>query len=233
MRVTVLLTSMASLIRIERRHLLLLAIILVHVVLILLLLAQRSSVLAPSRDARGGLSVFNVAADEPARPSPPRPEPAEVEVPAPVIQLDVESPIATTAKNAITALGAPGVACDLTAVVQAELRGNVAARAALSLIPSEARSVANAVMLWDGRWVDARKIGGDVALVPVRDAILMAVERAPEECRAQEQIGPRLLFVASDHGTLTLALGSGRWRWIELITAADPEPPNDDDIGQQ
>jgi hypothetical protein len=88
--------------------------------------------------------------------------------------------------------------------------------------------VANAVMLWDGGWVEARASPGEDLLQPIRQAILAGLASAPPECRDHWMSGPRFIALADQRQSTVLALGSGAWRWSDLLAAplsAAPAPP--------
>lgn len=169
-------------------------------------------------------------------PATPEPAPAKV-VPAPVEPLPMPPPVVEIAlppPPVISAtpvsldvdrpLSSSGAGCDLTDVVQSALRESAAAKAAIATLPAKARSVANAVMLWDGRWID----GGDAttrrALARIREVVLATVDGATADCRAQAQAGPRLILIPGTPDAV-LALGSGRWRWGDLDGARSEAGP--------
>ena len=117
---------------------------------------------------------------------------------------------------AATSLGG-GEPCEILASLQQVLQLDPGVRRALLRIPIANRSVANAVMLWDRGWVTGALIGGDDALEPIRTAIRKAVETAAPNCRSETVVGPRLLSVQGPDGTTVLAVGSGQWRWADLL----------------
>ena len=106
--------------------------------------------------------------------------------------------------------GGGGKACGILAAVQSVVQSDLAVRAAIDRIPQQQRSVANAIMLWDRNW-----LGADG---PIQAAIRQTVAAAAPICRDEAVIGPRLLIVPGPGGVTVLALGSGAWRWSELLT---------------
>ena len=114
-----------------------------------------------------------------------------------------------------TAVGSDG--CRISDSVQAALHGDPAVRNALDLIPTSARSVADAMLLWDGHWSDAGAIGGVGALAPIRSVVIGAVLAATPDCRDAPLAGPRLIYVMTAAGTRVLAFGSGSWTWAQLV----------------
>ena len=118
---------------------------------------------------------------------------------------------------------ASATSCDLSGAIQAALEGDPKTRDELALIPRQARSVANAVQLWDGVWVDPDSLGGPAITEPIRVAIVNTISQAPPACSDQTVVGPRLFAVADPRGTIIVALGSGQWKWSDLLAPA-PTP---------
>ncbi len=139
------------------------------------------------------------------------------------IEASIDLPVLDPATNddkavALAQSMAPGGAgCVLTENVQANLRADSSVRQALALIPASARSVSNALLLWDGQWIDASAVGGPAALDPIRVAVAATVRAASADCRKAAVTGPRLLFVDTGSQTQILAFGSGQWTWDQLI----------------
>lgn len=117
----------------------------------------------------------------------------------------------------------PGIDCPVAGILVQALEGDLAVRTALARIPQSSRSVANAVLLWDGRWADPGRVGGTATIETVRQALAHGLANASWECREQVILGPVFLPVSNGSGTLVLALGSGAWRWRDLLS--DPTVP--------
>lgn len=113
--------------------------------------------------------------------------------------------------------------CQMTQQVEARLQADPTVDPALQAIPLQARSVANAIMLWDGAWVVPGSANETAARTALRAAILAAVDAAPEDCRTQTMLGPRLIAVPRAIGSTLLVLGSGAWRWADLTLTAPVE----------
>jgi len=134
------------------------------------------------------------------------------------IDLPVSDPTSDDKAVALTQSMAPGGrGCVLTENVQANLRADSRVRHALALIPANARSVSNALLLWDGQWIDASTVGGAAALDPIRAVVAATVRAAPTDCRKAAVTGPRLLFIDTGEQTQILAFGSGQWAWDQLV----------------
>ena len=116
----------------------------------------------------------------------------------------------------VLAATSSGNGCSVTEEVQATLRASNDVHAALDRIPRAARSVANAVLLWNGRWIDANEVGGPGAIDPIRAAVAAVVHTASADCRTAQVTGPRFMIVPSPSGTRILTFGSGDWTWAEV-----------------
>jgi hypothetical protein len=106
-------------------------------------------------------------------------EPIYVEPPQGGVRFDADpEPVGSaTELAALTAGGGDGDSCGLAAGLQSALQGDNAVRAAVARIPREAKSVAGAIQLWDGRWVELSR--GDTA--PIRAAIDRHVRAGPRK----------------------------------------------------
>lgn len=109
-----------------------------------------------------------------------------------------------------------GEDCGLEEGLRQALQRDPAVQAALTRTPPSARSVANAVMVWDGRWVSRRELHAS-ALEPVRRTIVAKVESATPACRQALNQGPRFITISGAADTTVLAVGSGAWRWSQLL----------------
>lgn len=121
------------------------------------------------------------------------------------------------AAQAFAAATAGGKSCQILDVLQTLLRSSDEIRAAIQLIPARSRSVANAVMLWDGKWVDTPSLGGIAAVGPIQTMVLQIISAAPADCQAELVRGPRLITIGDARDTTVLAFGSGEWRWSDLL----------------
>ena len=124
----------------------------------------------------------------------------------------------------VSLAAAPGSAnagCELAADVQAALRQSPAVAAAVMHIPVTARSVSNALLLWDGQWAKPAALGGAAALKPIQTVVQASIRAAPADCQREIITGPRLMLApdvgAPAAGAVVLAFGSGNWRWDQLL----------------
>lgn len=114
-------------------------------------------------------------------------------------------------------MAATTAACELTADVETALRRDRNVGLAVARIASSARSVSNALLLWDGAWAQPASIGGKGVLAPIRAAVEAQVRAAPTQCRNEPVIGPRLVVVPDGDRQIVLAFGSGQWSWQKIL----------------
>ena len=210
----------------------------VHAGLLAVLLTPTATPTAPNLSVIA-LSDFAASVPSPKQAPPRAPQPRPVP-PTPIMPIVVPPPvIPLPAPNAmVVALleqadtADAGGACDLTAPVQAALQASEAVRDSIPQIPRDQRSVANAIMVWNVAWIvpDARS-GGQIdnaAAEIIRETIAGTIAAASPSCRLQPQGGPRLIILPGDPDNLVLALGSGSWRWQDLLETARPDWSDDD-----
>lgn len=208
----------------RRRHLLFPTIVAAEF-LLLAAFALEAPASQPAPGAAKTIALVNVAAKS---ETPPAPEPQPVEAPQPVVvppppKLETVTPIpAAPVFNAAAAARAGfGTTCDVAHTLERGFGDDPLLSAELGRIGPGSRSVANAIMVWDGQWVDLSGDTPEDALETVRRAIVEAVRAAPPECLTQDLSGPRFVAVSRSDTTTVLVLGSGSWRWEQLLL----EPP--------
>ena len=115
------------------------------------------------------------ATAEVIEPPPPQAdiEPQYVDVPErasdPAERDPLNDPIALSVSTAAT--NAAGEVCQLTEWLQQAMQADPQVQTALMGVPRPARSVANALMLWDGDWVEPRLQAGQ-SVATVRAALV-------------------------------------------------------------
>ncbi len=187
----------------------------VHAALILLLLAMRGST-PPEADPGGGLSVLSLEAAAPAQSKPPPAMPSKL--------FDQEEPLVSPAvseKNSDAPAGA-GNCATLDKVVQSLLADRQADAAVLSL-PPEARSIADAVVIWNAGWSEAANTP-TAPLAAARASVEQSLSQVPDPCLDEPLAGPRLVPIPAGAGTMFLVFGSGEWTWRQLV---EPQAPVD------
>jgi hypothetical protein len=165
-----------------------------------------------------------VAPSPPANPSPPKPAARASSVrrtPAPAPLLAAGPPAALAvdvlsdaqlAGAASAETGPAGGACDMARTLQRALRKDLLVQAAVA----EAHRPGKAIMVWNGDWVRSGGQDGK-GLAAVREAILWEIAFAPASCRAERVHGLVLLSLNDAPGYARLAVGSGEWRWSDLL----------------
>jgi len=203
----------------------------VHVAALALLLIPRASTPpAPTGPEPEPIQVSLVDTPKPTPPGPPKMDMAQPEAaPAPALpqfatRMPVRVAVATAKPDNSDLLsasqlagaaaagegGGGGGGCDLARAVQQALRRDPQVRSAVE----EANRSGKAIMLWNGDWV---RSGGQEGkgLSAAREAVMWEVGFAPQACRNQPMHGLVLLSLA-DGGT-RFAIGSGAWRWSDLL----------------
>ncbi len=112
--------------------------------------------------------------------------------------------------------GGGGGGCDMGRLLQTALRKDPLVRAAVAGAHDPARSSGKAYLVWNGDWVRSGAEDGK-GLAAVREAIMWAVAFAPAACRAAPVHGLVLMSLNDGPGSVRLALGTGDWRWSNLL----------------
>ncbi len=211
--------------RLSLRKAPLLATVAVHAGVIALFFLAPPAPLRPMLLTRA-LSVFDIAASAAAGAESKASQPKRAEpLPTRVAVTLVSSPsMPDDAAVSVPGQGDTGVvtgACDLTEPVRAALQGNQEVLNSLPTIPRDKLSVANAIMIWKAAWLDEDRQLDATAVAMIRDVVAETIAAATPECRMQPQIGPRLLLLSGTADTVVLAVGSGEWRWQDLLDTAN------------
>lgn len=169
-------------------------IVVVHMCVVLLLLAYRDVV--ATRPPIATIEVRSISA--PLNPPAVVPPEKNLEVSDLVAapSFEVASPPASGAQS-----------CDLTAALASSLGHDPITVSALDAVATDPR---RAVMLWDGGWQ------GRAEADPLRRAVIAVLQTMPAQCLDEPQVGPRLVIVAFDSISVTIAIGSGTWTWRAL-----------------
>jgi len=180
-----------------------------------ILLLQRSSQVRPEIE-RSAISVIAIDAERPAAAKPPPPSlPAKVaDTFKPILEFSLPDAVESDAPT-----GATG-ACSTLGVVLDQLLLDPAAVDAIRRAPPEARSIAEAVVVWNEGW--SPFAADPVApLWLVRANIERTLQSADGKCLDEAVVGPRLLPIpdGTGLGTLFIVVGSGTWTWRAMIAA--------------
>ena len=163
----------------------------------------------------------------PVKPPPPRhiarptPNPPPDVVPLPAgkgpsadgVAEVSDAEIAGAATAGSGGAGSGGGACNMTRWLQGQLRKDRQVQAAMAEVHR-----GKAIRVWNGDWVRHPGQEGD-GLAAVREAIMWEVAFAPVACRAEPVHGLVLISLADGPGASRLVMGSGVWRWSDLLRA--------------
>ena len=207
-----------------------------HLLLLALLLGWGSNPTPPKK--AGGINVLEMISerDEEAQLAQEAEDPlVDVSTVPAASEFPVEIP--QLAVNAAST-GQFGEACGISAAIQADLLVDPAARGELMAIPFDERSVAHAIMLWKPAPDPALETIRDLfaqgvaqpyvrPALPAVDAVLLKrLQAVPEACLDLEQKGPEFIYFTGDTQTISITIGSGKWRWRNffefLSTALQP-----------
>lgn len=136
----------------------------------------------------------------------------------------VAAPSLSTAQDA-TATQANVSGCATLDQVSKAIVTDPAAVAAVMQAPSESRSVADAIVIWNAGW--SEPAAGDAPLEPVRRAVVQSLAGIDDNCLEQPVVGPRFIPVPEGERTLFLVFGSGAWSWKELLASDNGETAPD------
>jgi hypothetical protein len=107
--------------------------------------------------------------------------------------------------------GGAGAGCNMTRRLQAALRKDRQAQAAMA----EAHR-GRPILMWNGDWVRHPSQEG-AGLAAVREAILWEVGFAPEACKHETVRGLVVISMNDGAGAARLVVGQGQWRWSDLL----------------
>lgn len=167
------------------------------------------------RSEESALKTFALAGPRGA----PAPTPRRAVVVSP-LPPRFESPIEASPPDTASAGGGGGVACPVAANIQAALMADPAALAELAALSPADRSVASAIVLWPGPQVtDAAQSPPTIPILPKTGLVIVSqLQSLPPDCLDGAQAGPEFIYIESQNETtLTASLGSGTWRWRELL----------------
>lgn len=112
--------------------------------------------------------------------------------------------------------GGAGGGCDMVDLLQRALRKDPDVQAAVAR--EHAVLAGKAINIWNGDWIRGSGQEGK-GLAGVRQAIIMEVGFAPAACRDETVRGRVLISLSDRPGAPRIVLGSGAWRWSELLHA--------------
>lgn len=195
---------------------------------------ERSVILLGVAAAHLILGTFLMARRPAVQPTPPTVMAllsfaAPLASPAPASVPDVVEPVITIPTVDVPELPNPALPvtadtvasagpCEPLQAVQAALAGEPAVRIAIATTPVSARSVAQAIVIWNVDWAAVAR-STEAPLASVRDVVTRTLVAMPSDCLAKPVAGPRLILIDTGGQTNVLAFGSGTWRWGDLAAA--------------
>jgi len=117
--------------------------------------------------------------------------------------------------------GGGGGECNMTRRLQAALRKDRLVQAAAAEAHQGQGLGGKAIRVWNGDWVRHGEQDGN-GLAAVREAIMWEVGFAPAACRAERVHGLVLISLNDAPGAARLVVGSGDWRWSDLLRRRGP-----------
>lgn len=100
--------------------------------------------------------------------------------------------------------------------LQNALRDDPRIRARLTEAYRDSGARGRAIVIWNGDWVLSPGQDGK-GLAGVRQAVAVVVGFSPRECKSQAVRGYVVVTLSDDPGAPKLALGTGQWRWSDLL----------------
>lgn len=122
------------------------------------------------------------------------------------------------------ALDAPIGGCAALEAVRNAVLADPAAVDSVINAPPAARSVADAVVIWNAGWSDAAS-SLEAPLGAARAAVERTLSEMESACLDEPIAGPRLMQIpAGDQRTMFLVFGSGNWNWREIMLSSETGP---------
>lgn len=188
----------------------------IHVAIAFLIIAIRSTVYPPPVKAEG-IAMISLAATPPSQAPPPPPK-----MPSKVADKKAELSAPATIYDESSSAGPPSAGCSTLASVSNALLADPVAVASVVNAPPEARSIAEAVVMWNAGWADTADLP-NAPLGPVRAAVEKGLSAIPPTCLDEPIAGPRFVPIPDGERTMLLVFGSGQWTWRQLLAQPFPE----------
>ncbi len=180
----------------------------------------------PAARRNANLTAIDISHDVPKPDAPAKPAIVPPVPDSHMVAL-IPSKLMIAAAPPVTGSG-DGNGCSVSSAISAALIADQDAMAELAALPPAVRSDADAVMLWNGTWLDVDpEVQALMASSPIpalKRVVMDAVLALPVECQEVMTTGPQLIPVPEPGRTTMVVIGSGAWRWANLV-----EPPADPD----
>ena len=201
----------------HQRFIVLLAVFALHAAIIAFFLMYATTT-TPKQEPATTIALIAVDAERPAAAQPPPPAlPAKIaKTFVPIVEISIP------AESESDAPAGASAACSTISLILDALLLNPAAIEAVRNAPPEARSVADAIAIWNVGWAPTTLAPSDPLFV-VRASIERSLWNVADNCLDEVVAGPRLIPIpdASGERTIFLVFGSGSWNWRSLLT----DPP--------
>lgn len=184
------------------------AVLALHLGLIMLVLASSAGqVAAPLEPAMSAVMVL--AADQVTQPAPPA---------LPSRVAETRRPLTDSTRDIVdlTSSAAPTGRCATLEQVANGLLADPLALGAILRAPPETRSIADAIVIWNAGWSESAS-AVDSSLGAVRAATEQSLRALDDKCLDEPVAGPRFIPVTAGARTMLIVIGSGIWRWRDLI----------------
>ena len=206
-----------------RRLVLLIAIVTLHLLVIRWLASSPPEWIAhPATEDVFTVSLVN-GSDTPAEIMPTKAE-SRIATPFPIPTVLATMPAADASPLSGAGSASPGGetgdGCTLARDAGEAIGQDPFAMAELEALPPSVRTSADAVMLWNGQWLDLGVMAAGIGRGSLRRVVEQVVENAPAECRNAEAIGPQFIPVLEGERTVTIVIGSGVWHWADLVASS-------------
>ncbi len=206
------------------------AVIIGHLLVILIALNLGWRQKAPAASLRLTALDISVAA-EPSEPAQPA-RTLEVQRVSVVERLPstIRVPMHQTASGS-----GEGAGCATALLVARAIAESPEAMAALAALPSNLRTEADAVMLWNGSWeLDSPSFdfltSSEEPFEVIKQVVIDALIASPAECLEVETSGPQIIPVQEPNRTTMLVFGSGVWRWSSVVNPPISAEPADENL---
>lgn len=201
-----------------KRPAVLACVMVIHALLLSLLILTGEGPPSVAPRPSAAISVFSVNA-APAAPAPTPPPPPTV----PSRITDTQQPPIEVLPSIETVAGSTSPAvggCRTLDAISNSLLADPLAVAAVHASPAETRSVADAIVLWNVGWAAAAPQKGG-PLSAVRNSIQAKMLSLDPSCLEEEVAGPRLIPFPAGERTTFIVIGSGTWRWRDLLSQVE------------
>ncbi len=188
------------------------AVLALHAIVLVALLARRTPP-PPKPPSVEAMVLRMIAARLHAPVAPPPPPDVRDAV---VAQLAPVPPTFVIAETAPPIKAWPSGTCSPLDAIGRALAADPRARAAIADAPPGVRSEAGAIALWNGEWA-ATAATAAAPLASLRELVERTLAAAPKDCLDTTETGPRLVPVRDTARPTLIVLGSGVWRWRDLI----------------